>query len=275
MIFQLRTAARVAAFSAALALAAPAGLLSAQEACRAGYYTQCTTSVGVTLAAPPEVAPAAVDAAAATMELMLANRPDIAQRLAARGAALVIIPRDQPLTVLPEFAYLAGQSTSDGRPYDGPAIRGLGGSSGRPTTAAAEENLLRLTGDVFFIEDITIHEFAHAIMNVGFSGQEANRWRAIAAAEKDLAPFAGTYAAVDEYEFWAEMSQAWFRASSRYNAGVVSPEEVWEFAPQTYAFLTEVYGEPGAGLPRLPASYDDEPFDFDRFTIPTVDQTRP
>lgn len=214
--------------------------------CRGAFYNQCTEAAGIPIAAPPTVDPAALDAAAGIVERMLAFRPDIQQRMAARGAALAIIPRDQPVTALPEFAHLAGLSTPDGRPYDGPLIRGLGGATGNPATSTSEENLLKLPEDIFGVEDVTIHEFGHAVMNLGFSAREAAQWRAIAMAEKDLPPFAGTYASVDEEEFWAEMTQVWFNGATPYNAGIRSAEEMAESAPQAYAFLETILGPPAS-----------------------------
>jgi hypothetical protein len=224
--------------------ALPAVAIQSGAPCRGSYYTQCTDFAGIPIAAGPSVDPAALVQAYVRLEKMLSHREDIRGRMAARGAALVIIPKDSPMTALPEFANLAGRSTSDGRPYSGPQIRGLGGSSGQPASSSAEENLLKLDTDIFHGEDITIHEFAHGVMNVGFSAAELGQWTRIYREEAFADVFTGTYAQVDEDEFWAEMSQVWFRGATVYNAGIGSPEQMAEVAPQAYAFLQAVYGEP-------------------------------
>jgi hypothetical protein len=212
--------------------------------CRGDYFNQCIIAGSIPVAAPPSVDPAALDAAAGILERMLGNRPDIQERMATLGAVLVIVPRDQPVTALPEFAHYRGRSTPDGRSYDGEMIRGLGGAMGNPATATSEENLLKLPGDIFGIEDITVHEFGHAVMNLGFSAEEMEHWQAIAQAEKDLVPFTGTYASVDAEEFWAEMSQVWFGAATPYNAGIGNAAEMAVAAPQAHAFLEQIYGPP-------------------------------
>jgi hypothetical protein len=48
-----------------------------------------------------------------------------------------IIARQQGLTDLPEFAWLAGINNFDGRPFS--AIRGVGATTNVPTTAIGEE----------------------------------------------------------------------------------------------------------------------------------------
>ena len=71
------------------------------------YYTQVIEVGGITVKANEKVDPEALHTAAATIDRMLAHiRRDIPECLSAAGAGLAIIPRDEYLTALPEFAWL-------------------------------------------------------------------------------------------------------------------------------------------------------------------------
>ena len=47
--------------------------------------------------------------------------------------------------------------------------RGLGATASRPSTSCGEENLLNFDGDPYLTENILIHEFSHAIHQMGLS----------------------------------------------------------------------------------------------------------
>lgn len=87
-----------------------------------------------------------------------------------------IIPRDSQLTALPEFACLAGQKDRNGSDDDSFDVRGAGGVIPQPLAATSEENSLKLPGDRWAAESIAHHEFAQAVMNLGFSDTEICEW---------------------------------------------------------------------------------------------------
>ena len=123
------------------------------------------------------VSPEALTAAANILGRMMDHRPDIAERLSDSGGSLAIIPTNSYITELPEFRHLSGELDPNGNPYDSFAIRGAGGIPTQTTTATAEENLLDLPENStrFWDEDITVHEWAHAIENIGFDDQTRSR----------------------------------------------------------------------------------------------------
>ncbi|WP_406323961.1 hypothetical protein [Streptomyces niveus] len=98
---------------------------------------------------------------------MLAD-PQVAVALLTGGRRMVVVPRDRPLTSLPEFAALHGRSTTDGRSLDGE--RGLYFAG--HLVGVGEENLL---GETTVVPDADLqadgysaarHEWAHAIESV-------------------------------------------------------------------------------------------------------------
>ena len=143
------------------------------------YYTQFRDASGITVKAPSVVDPRALDVAVQVVEQMLRGRDDIRGRLVQQEAALAIIPKASFVTELPEFAGLSGRIDRNGNAYDSFAIRGLGAVRGQPVSATSEENLLGLPGDPFWAESIAHHEFAHAVMNLGFTTDDLDRWTQI------------------------------------------------------------------------------------------------
>ena len=72
------------------------------------YYKQFMSARGVTVKAAGKVDSAAVEAGADIVAAMLSGRDDIAWCMVRERAELAIIPKDQPVTSLPEYAYLRG-----------------------------------------------------------------------------------------------------------------------------------------------------------------------
>ena len=62
----------------------------------------------MTVKAAGKVDSAAVEAGADIVAAMLSGRDDIAWCMVRERAELAIIPKDQPVTSLPEYAYLRG-----------------------------------------------------------------------------------------------------------------------------------------------------------------------
>jgi hypothetical protein len=202
------------------------------------FYQQHVDAQGVNIKAPRSVSPDALSVAHKTVVNMLAHRPDIAARMKARRAELAIIPSQSFITVLPEFARLSGKKDPNGNPYNSFAVRGAGGIPDQPVTATSEENLLHLENDPFHAEDIARHEFAHAIMNLGFNENELKQWRAIYAAAKSRQLFPGAFAMANADEYWAELSQSYFGVNNEINGRQL----VAERDPEATRFLESIYG---------------------------------
>lgn len=211
------------------------------------YYTQFADVDGIKIKASADVDPEAVAVAADIVRLMMAHRPDIAQRMADAGASLAIVPKDRYITEIPELSYLQGRNDPNGNPYDSFRVRGAGGIRGQTTTVTSEENLLGLNEDNtrFWAEDITVHEWAHAIENLGFDGATRGEWRELfnRAREADLWP--GTFAmAVDDgRELFAELTQSFFEVNNELGGRDELGENARDgILAEIYAALEDVYG---------------------------------
>ena len=204
------------------------------------FYTQERSLPGAQIRAPSSVDARALDRASEIVtEMLVAARPDIAIRLAGRGASLVIIPRDEYITILPEFAYLSGQVDPNGNSYDSFTVRGAGGILSQTATATSEENLLRLPSDPFWNESITHHEFAHAIMNLGFDARDISRWSGIYQIALSNQTFPGAFAMSNQDEYWAELSQSYFDVNNE----IGGPLQLSTRDPEAFTFIQEIYGE--------------------------------
>jgi hypothetical protein len=91
--------------------------------------------------------------------------------------------------------------------------RGLGATKARPAISAGEENLLGLENDRYKGESIFIHEFAHAIFEMGMVEVDSawrGRLRECFEAAKKNGLWIKTYAAENLNEYWAEGVQSYF-----------------------------------------------------------------
>ena len=213
------------------------------------YYTQSVDVDGISVKASQAVDPKALEAGADTVRVMLAHRPDMARRMAEAGAALAIVPKDRYITEIPELGYLKGRLDLNGNPYDSFTVRGAGGIPQQPTTVTSEENLLGLVEDRtrFWAEDITVHEWAHAIENLGFDDETRTKWRDLFDRARTAGLWPGTFAiAVDGgREFFAELSQSFFGVNNE----IGGPEALYSegqtgIRAEIFGALEDIYGPP-------------------------------
>lgn len=173
-----------------------------------GRYRQRGSVGGIPICAFDCVSQEALDIAAATLECMLAHvEPAVVVRMARLGAEVAIIGRGQSTTDIPAHAHLKGQSCGDGRDFDA-GTRGLGGTVACPITSVGEENVT-MKGDFRYpSESILVHEFAHAVMNIGLFG--TSQHDAIKAAYENavkLRLYPDCYMSSNADEYWAEGTQ--------------------------------------------------------------------
>jgi hypothetical protein len=206
------------------------------------FYMRRQEIKGIEIKAPISVHPDALKAAGQVVAKMLANRSDIADRMKERKAGLAIIPHDRFITALPEFARLSNKNDPNGNPYDSFKVRGAGGVPGQPVTATSEENLLRSNKDPFAAENITVHEFAHGIMNLGFTDDERRQWLGIYDRAKQRKLFPGAFAMTNPDEYWAELSQSYFGVNNEINGPLIISQR----DPEAFRFLEGVYGRHGS-----------------------------
>ncbi|MEW9919844.1 DUF4214 domain-containing protein [Marimonas sp. MJW-29] len=197
-------------------------------------YTQAYAWLGQYTLASDAVSPVALTTATETAANMLRHRPDIAARLADADSRIAIIPGNETTLLIPEHAPFAPQ-------------KGYGGTLGIPVTSVTENNILRLQSplNAHPTQNITVHEFAHAIENIGFDDALRLELSTAYALAMDGGLWANTYAATNEDEYFAEMSNAYFdheRPPDAFTNFVNTREELAEYDPLGFALLEKVYG---------------------------------
>ena len=154
------------------------------------------------------------------------------------------------LTNLPEFSDLTEFSPGvswDERTRGG----GVGPTDARPVMVIAEENLLCYSQERYPYEDILVHEFAHAVLNIGVARQsEGNKFRSRLEAAYENALAAGlwenTYASTNPDEYWAEGVQSWFGLNDppgSIHNGINTRAELEAYDPVSAGLIREVFGD--------------------------------
>ncbi len=190
-----------------------------------------------------EVPDAALAEAAWLVQQMLGERCDILQALARNRVRVVVMAHTELTTDIPEHSDLRPRDYWDRR------ARGLGASRQRPAVSCGAENLLRFPGDPYAAENILIHEFGHAIHQMGLRDVDPTfdaRLKIVYEQSLEAGLWHGTYAATNKEEFWAEGVQSWFdtnRENDREHNHVNTREELQEYDPALAALLEEVFGD--------------------------------
>ncbi|MEZ4317731.1 MAG: hypothetical protein R3F61_09505 [Myxococcota bacterium] len=207
-----------------------------------GFYSKERQVSGVRIRAHAVVSDRALEVAGMRVDALLAGCPQVRDNLAAAGAELHIIGRDQAVTDLPMYRHMkgvpfAGSLTMDQRG------RGYGGLF----ACTAEESLLKLPSARHADHrDVCTHELAHTVQDYGLdAGQRAR----IVARHGEIAGdglWTGAYAATNPSELWAELSM-WY-AGSHGDFGRIAPTPMagrtWlrAYDPASFALLHGIYG---------------------------------
>lgn len=181
--------------------------------------------------------------AAYLIDRMLRPRPDVRRALAASKARFAVMAPDEMTTDIPEHSDLRPKEYWDRR------ARGLGATDARPAVSCGEENLLCLPGDPYHAENILIHEFAHAIHELGLNKLDGEFDRRLQAAYEQAMGeglWKGAYASTNRHEYWAEGVQSWFdtnRPPDHDHNHVDTREELKQYDPRLAALAAEVFGD--------------------------------
>ena len=207
------------------------------------FYEQWIDVEGLPVVASAKVDPYAVKEAAWLIRQMIGHRQDILQTLAQNNVRFAVMAHNELTTQIPEHCDLQPDYYWDRR------ARGLGSTPARPAVSCGEENLLNYQGDPYSTENILVHEFAHAIHQMGLNTVDPSfddRLKAMfeAAVEKGL--WKDTYAITNRAEYWAEGTQSWFdtnRANDDQHNHVDTRDKLKDYDPTLASLLTEVYGD--------------------------------
>jgi tetratricopeptide (TPR) repeat protein len=175
----------------------------------AGFFLKSIDCDGIPIRSSAAVDNMALILACGKVRRMLADIPVVRRTLVNGRAGLDIIGDREKTTDLPQNREFQGKAYQDaqGNTTDmDKRTRGVGGLTG----SCGEENILGLPSDRYYRgEDICIHEFAHEIMDFGFSAAVQQEIEQQYRASLDAGLWKGAYAAVNSHEFFAELS-AWY-----------------------------------------------------------------
>jgi len=209
----------------------------------APFYQKYVDVGGFPVLGSANVSDFALLEAAYLIDHMLAPRADVRRALVESKTRCVVMAPAEMTTDMPEHADLRPKAYWDRR------ARGLGATDARPAVSCGEENLLCLPGDPYAAENILVHEFAHAMHQMGLEKIDGDFDRRLRQAyaeamENDL--WKGKYAATNHHEYWAEGVQSWFdtnRPPDHDHNHVDTRDELKEYDPRLAALIAEVFGD--------------------------------
>lgn len=209
----------------------------------ASFYEKHIDAGGLPIVSSGRVSDFALLEARYLVLQMIGHRPELLRALAHNGVRFVVMAPNEFTTMIPEHSDLQPADYWDRR------TRGLGGSRRRPIATCGEENLLGYAGDPYSTENALLHEFGHAIHNLGMDVLDptfdARVKGAFEAAKRD-GLWSGTYAATNRHEYWAEGVQSWFdsnRENDEVHNAVNTRAELKTYDPRLAALLEEVFAD--------------------------------
>lgn len=207
------------------------------------FYKKHLDVGGFSIISSGKVPAAALYETAWIINRMVGHRPDILQALAANKARFAIMAHDEFTTTIPEH------SDMKPAPYWDKRARGLGATPLRPAVSCGAENLLNYPGDPYAKENICVHEFGHALHQMGVNTIDPTFDKRLQTAF-DTAISAGlwkdSYAASNKNEYWAEGVQSWFdtnRENDNQHNHINTREELKQYDTGLAALLIEIFGD--------------------------------
>lgn len=207
------------------------------------FYQKHLDVGGLPIVGSNQVSDEAIREAAWIVNKLIGHRPDILESMATNTTRLAVMAYNEYTTDVPEHKHLESRVFWDRR------ARGLGATPRAPAVSCAEENLLCHPGDPYFKENICIHEFAHAIHQMGMKDVDPGfDGRLKQAYDNAIADgrWKDTYASGNRMEYWAEAVQCWFddnRENDALHNHVNTRDELKEYDPQLAKLCAQVFGD--------------------------------
>ncbi|HET9401165.1 MAG TPA: hypothetical protein VFO34_09450 [Candidatus Acidoferrales bacterium] len=206
------------------------------------FFTKQLSFHGILIKAPSVVDDAAMYALYDRMATETANLPVAVTNLAAAGAEIHIIGRDQVTTDLPEWRHDKHVPLDE---YNGltrdQRTRGMGGL----ITSCAEENLLNLPQDRYRGRDICMHEFAHNIEGAGMQRSVRAMFDNQYQVSKSKGLWINSYAGSNPNEYFAELTMWYFGTHGDLNMTGPKPENgpegLKKYDPDAYKLFDDFY----------------------------------
>lgn len=198
---------------------------------------------GIALIATDNVADEALFRAAAILDDMLVNRPDIRETLIRQRVHIVVVGHDEQTFDLTPYRQYREIVKLEPHGPGGP--RGLGPNQFTPTLVP-EENVL-CHGGRSWGYDIVIHEYAHAIdyalsrgtSSGNFSSSLGRAYRS----GIDSGLWDGSYGATNTAEFWAEAVGAWVGTGQSFDMPFKNRLHLEEHSPPIAKLITDALGD--------------------------------
>lgn len=174
---------------------------------------------------------------------------EVVERMAQKGCKMVIIAEDSHFTDLPGLESMKGQQIEGqpGRSYDDLEAQSRPNYEGGPACIFTEQNVMNPVqkDPHYWNECAVIHEFAHIIQMAGFSQEQNDALVSAHQAALNDGEDPSLYMYMNEREFWANGTQAWFDAIGRtdVNDGVNSRDLIYERFPDLALLMEQVYGD--------------------------------
>jgi VHL beta domain len=207
------------------------------------FYTKCVLVEGLPVVGSAKVSDYGLLEAAYLIRKEIGHRPEILGAMAKNGVRFAVMAPTEMTTDIPEHSDLTPRNFWNRR------ARGLGATTARPAVSCGEENLLCLRGDPYSTENILLHEFAHAVHEMGLHTVDptfdARLQQAYDSARAE-GLWKGTYAMENRMEYLAEGAQSWFdtnRSNDREHGPIDTREKLKAYDPRFAVLLTEIFGD--------------------------------
>lgn len=177
------------------------------------FYKKYINANGMPIVSSGKVPDRALFEARNIINTMLRKIPDVKNELIKNKVRVAVMALSELPTNIPEHRDLNSAFPETNWDIRG---RGYGATIERPATSCAEENLLCYSNDLYYGENILVHEFAHSIHKLGLRYTDTSFERKLTDAyqhAKQTGLWRRTYAISNKEEYWAEGVQDWFNVN--------------------------------------------------------------
>jgi hypothetical protein len=179
------------------------------------FYGKYLDARGIPVLSSADVADPALATACTIVGHMLSARDDVREAMIGQNMTVVVIGRNEVTTDIPEYANLYTTNPPD----DWDSYRGIGATLVIPVTSAGEENLLCERNDPYAGGNILVQVFATSVL-LGLEAVDStfdDHLKAALSDSKSAGRWQGSYALVNDIEYYARGVEAWFDTSAEGN----------------------------------------------------------
>jgi hypothetical protein len=210
------------------------------------FYTQTLDCIGLTIGASDEVDPSSLQRMCEVVEEVLTPMPSILATLQRQNVLLAIYGFGERGTTTPESRELLGDiigTTCGAAPSQGAASA----PGARPYMQASENSVHCVAGPrmTTALGDVVLHELAHMVHQHALYADGRTLYDRIAeiyGAAMQAGRWSETYAATNEFEFFARMVERYFNTTPEFFGHATTRDELAEYEPDIFALIQELFG---------------------------------